>query len=101
MTLIMILAILVVWAICGYVTYGLTLAYFDGEFPAQAWNHGPAHRPIARLVALGGPGGLVVALCCAFPWRHGLKWTPMTYDDVVTAHQKAYPSLDVEIWVPK
>jgi hypothetical protein len=64
----------IVWIICGILAYGLTLGYFQREYPviADADYAGDAGR--ALVFGCAGPLGLMIALPCSGFGRHGLMW---------------------------
>ena len=73
--MIILIAIIAFWATCGVLAYGLTFAYFQLEYKDIADLPGMASdsRRTARLMAIAGLIGLVVALACGGA-KHGLKF---------------------------
>jgi hypothetical protein len=72
-TALLIASIAVVWVVCGVFAFGLTLAYFQKQFPAlaeQDWQH---DRRVARILALWGPLGVLIAVACG-DIKHGLMF---------------------------
>jgi hypothetical protein len=70
----MLLVYSVLWALCGLLIYGWTIADFSREYPGQyrKWDDRYQLRALALFLALVGPIGVVTGLLvCAF--RHG--WT--------------------------
>lgn len=57
-----------VWAGCGLLAYGITLAYWDAEHPG--WDN----TGMAQSTALAGPIGLLVAFVKSDFAKHGLKY---------------------------
>ena len=70
------LAIIAIWIICGVFAYGITFAYFQGEFP----DIFDERRTVIVTACLGtflailGPGGLLVSFLMSGFAQHGLKW---------------------------
>ena len=57
------------WIVCGALTYGITLAYFDGKFPGLGSNRG-----VASCMAFGGPIALAIAFVLSAFAKYGLKF---------------------------
>lgn len=88
-----------IWAVCGALAYGLTLAYFQMKYPAIAypWRH--ADTLVALLVAVFGPFGLIVTLLSSEGCRYGLRYKPLSDKESWAAFQKKYPGLSKEDWL--
>jgi len=54
--------VLIVWAPCSVLTYGLYFAHFQRKFPNLAEDDYQKDRRNARIAALFGPIGLLVEL---------------------------------------
>lgn len=59
------------WFGCGFLAYGLTLAYFWREYPINAEHRRGVHHAFAALMFVSGPFGLFTAL---FGKHHGFMW---------------------------
>ena len=64
--------LVVFWCLCGFLGYGIALAWWDGEYPDPYFRAG--NRVVAAAVAFFGPIGLLTAFLCSSFARHGLKW---------------------------
>ena len=62
---------IVVWVLCGFFAYGLTLAAFQRSFPTLADQDRNIDRYRAWTAAFFGPIGLVVSLIFS---GHGWMW---------------------------
>jgi hypothetical protein len=82
---VILLSIVVVWAICGVLAYGLTLHHFTEKFPAYK------HHELTRLVVLLGPGGLVAAFLGGRPY--GLRFRHLSPDERLAIFLREYPGL--------
>lgn len=60
------------WALCGFLSYGLTLAYHQREFTLIANRNRNRDRGFAFLTSLLGPLSLFVALLMCR--EHGFMW---------------------------
>lgn len=69
------IALILFWLGCGVLAYGFTFAYFQLEYKDIVHLPGMASdsRRTARVMAIAGPIGLVVALACGGT-KHGLKF---------------------------
>jgi len=67
--------VLIVWAVCGSISYGFTLAFFQREWPSLAAEKRGDDIRFALFTAVFGPIGLVVTLQNK-DWRHGFMWWP-------------------------
>jgi hypothetical protein len=75
----MVLAIFItVYILCGVLAYGLTLGYFQRKYTDVYVDIAYlVHRDIvntARIMALSGPFGLIVAWLCSERGKYGLKF---------------------------
>ena len=71
-----ILTVVVLWLVCGVIGYGLTLAYFQSEYPCLR-DSSDVH--ISVIMGLGGPLGLMVILLNCFTKQYrfyGLQFLP-------------------------
>jgi len=59
---IILLAVALVWVICGVLAYGITLAHLQRSFPDQASANYREDCVLALLVALLGPWGCAAAI---------------------------------------
>jgi hypothetical protein len=82
------LAVFVLWCVCGFVNWGLTLGSFTHEFPTQS------HTGIASFAALMGPPGLLAILFCSSPYHWRVK--PMTTEERWNAFE--YKDLGRAYW---
>jgi hypothetical protein len=64
------------WLACGAVAFGLTFAYFQGEYPTVAEKMRCEHYVTAAVFALLGPAGLFVALLCGSFGKYGWRILP-------------------------
>ena len=62
---------LVIWAVCGFLAYGMDLAHFQKKWPSLADEDRDRDRRRALFTALCGPLGLVASLIHC---RHGFMW---------------------------
>jgi hypothetical protein len=62
------IAVILVWFVCGVYGWGTTMAYFDAEFPSDSSrdNSGVA----AFTAVLGPPGAIIICLYSNFN-QHG------------------------------
>ena len=60
------------WAVCGFLAYGRTLAYFQRNWPDIADKGRAADIYKACLMAVIGPIGLVIAMLLSD--SHGFMW---------------------------
>ena len=62
------------WIVCGVLSYGILLAFFQREFECIAKASYASDRTICAYLSLTGPIFLMlVAIECA-PSKHGLKF---------------------------
>jgi len=81
--------IIVLWVVCGFFNYGLTLGYFIHKFPEAD------HRGAAFAIAILGPCGAPASLLFGGPpyhWR--LKSLPV--EERWKAFHEQFPDLDRE-----
>ena len=69
-----ILLVLIIWLICGILTYGITFAYMQEEYPLVAEIGYEADRNFAILLGICGPIGLLVSFFRSGFAKHGLKF---------------------------
>lgn len=70
-------AVIVFWAICAILSYGITLNTFTNQFPYMK------HQGFATgYSVIGGPVALIVSVIESIdePGGIGLRFKPMTYD---------------------
>ncbi|GAF85669.1 unnamed protein product [marine sediment metagenome] len=71
----MLLIGILIYTICGILTYGVEFAYMQEEFPALAELDYAKDKSRAVCWGLSGPIGLVVSLTTSkFGFKHGLKF---------------------------
>lgn len=64
-----------IWGLCGFLAYGLTLAYFQREFPLIASDYRRSDVRFASVMAVAGPLGLAAAtICVLITSHHGFMW---------------------------
>lgn len=68
------LLVLAIWLSSGALTYAITLAYFQREFPLLAKEEYREDLGFAVLGGLIGPATIIPALCMSGFAKHGLKW---------------------------
>ena len=70
-----ILTVVVLWLVCGVIGYGLTLAYFQSEYPCLRDS---SDVSISVFVGVMGPCGLLGFLMfwVGKPCFHGLQFLP-------------------------
>lgn len=61
------------WVLCGVLSYGIGLAYFQNEFP-RVRSKSDGWSMVALSVA--GPAALVVVIIISGFAQHGLQWRP-------------------------
>jgi len=62
------------WVICGVLSYGITFAFYQKQFPTIAKEHYDAHKSFATKMAMFGPINLLAALIVYGGYKHGFKW---------------------------
>ncbi len=62
------------WAVCGVLSYGLHFAYYQRKWPRIAVEGYKRDRLDAAIIGLTGPIGLLVVLYTSRFGRYGLKW---------------------------
>lgn len=72
----------IMWAVCGYINWGLTLGAFDHQYP---WED--CTSP-AAITALAGPFGTPAVLLLGHPFHWRVK--PPTADERFKAYQAQY-----------
>lgn len=94
--MIFVLIVVLVWVICGFLAFGLTLAEFDGAFSTIAY-YSPIERnrylTVSTVMGLMGPIGLAVALVRG--GIHRPKWKPPTIEESREAWKKDYGTSEV------
>lgn len=70
----MIALFIVVWIICGFLAYGITLACFQRSRTLTAKDYFYTDSSFAVLMALNGPVGLLVSFFLSGFARHGLMY---------------------------
>ena len=68
--------ILLLWFACGLLVYGLSVAYWQGEFPLTAPDYFVSDRVISGILALFGPVsllGLLITVGVRSNFRHGWR----------------------------
>lgn len=65
------LYLIIIWAICGFFGYGITLAYFEGEF--SFGNNYRENLGFSTFVALCGPLGLLSIILMTGFCKHGFR----------------------------
>ena len=68
------LSTVLLWALAGFWAYGVAFAYFQRKWPELAEEYAEKNRQLARLLAVGGPIGLLVALFNSEGMRYGVLW---------------------------
>ena len=63
--------IILLWCVCGTLTWAIELGYFCGLFPMFSHRK---HYGIAFFVAIWGPLGLVMSTIKSNFWEYGLVW---------------------------
>lgn len=79
------------WLLCSFLSYGLTLGYFDGKWPFFR------HFRFAVLISTAGPVALIVALGFALEdgsLRFNIR--PLSKQEAWLAHRRKWPSLSYE-----
>lgn len=66
-------AFFLVWAVCGVLAYGITLAYFQGQYP-RVRDKGDWYAGL--VPGLAGPIGLFIAVLFSQGCKHGIKFIP-------------------------
>lgn len=65
---------IIFWAFCSVMAYGITFAYFQGEWPTRAEKDHRLDRCISIVVGAFGPIGLVVAFINSHGAKYGVKF---------------------------
>jgi hypothetical protein len=79
--------VIVVWVICGYVNYGMTLGYFTHKFPYVS------NVSTAITMTVLGPFGTPVVLISSAPTYHWLT-KPKSAEERWEIFHKEVPHLD-------
>ena len=66
--------IIVGYIISAILTYGITFAHFQGEFPTLAEKNKKSDMGVACCFALLGPIGLITSFLSSDFAQHGLKF---------------------------
>lgn len=66
--------ILIIWIICGILTYGIHFGYFQRKYPELAEKNYKKDMGDAILFGLTGPIGLCVSFLESGMAEHGLKF---------------------------
>lgn len=69
-----IVALVIAYVVCGLLAYGITFAYWQGEFPGQAAGQYREDMGIAMVFGMAGPGGLFISFFASGLAQHGLKF---------------------------
>ena len=64
---------MLVWVVCGVLSYGLNFAFFQRKFPTLADEEYARDLRFAVITSFLGPVALFANLC-ACGIKHGLKW---------------------------
>lgn len=64
--------LILVWIVCGVTGYGITVGYFDNEYPMHEKQWGS--RIFGIFIGLGGPVGLFASFILSGCCKHGLKF---------------------------
>lgn len=66
---------ILIWAVCGFLAYGLTVYQFQMNWPEERRaDRLPKHRKFGLIMAAIGPFGLFPPLAdCLIEWRIGFK----------------------------
>lgn len=68
------------WALCGFLAYGLTYAFFQNKWPAIAKMTEAEDFKFALVMAITGPVGFIATtICIAFDYTkyrrfYGFQW---------------------------
>lgn len=65
---------LLLWLLCGFISYGWIFAYFQREFPSLAETAYHRHRRYALEELLWGPIGVLATLTDPKWRKHGFKF---------------------------
>jgi hypothetical protein len=65
---------IVSWFACGVLSYGITLAYFQRNWPTMARKHYSSDVRLAICMGIIGPMGAVFAYCRSHRAKHGLQF---------------------------
>lgn len=71
---IVLLIITVTWPICGFLTYGICLAYFQKKFPTLAYETYEEDCGLSLFFALTGHIGLIATYLMSGFAEHGLMF---------------------------
>jgi len=67
----MTILIILLWCVCGTLTWATELGYFCGQYPMFPHR---SHYGFAFSCALFGPIGLVMSTILSNFWQYGLVW---------------------------
>jgi len=71
---IVIILLVITWVVCGILAYGLSFAYWQGQYSILAQRHYRGDMLISILLGLTGIAGVVVAIVGSRFAKHGLKF---------------------------
>ena len=68
-----------IWAVCGWLAYGATMAHFQRRYPNIAVEVYNSDKTLAITSAMAGPIGLTAVLfhtviITGHPFHHGFMW---------------------------
>lgn len=89
--------ILLIWAACGVVAYGLTFAYFQKEFALISKEKVGADVLLAAATAILGPFGVVICFLVGEGCEHGLLFRPLSDEQRRELLKAEYPH-DPHMW---
>jgi len=89
--------LILAWIVGGFITYGITLAYYNAKWPqfAHGTENLSSHKKLAWLLALCGFGGTIAVFFLSGCAKYGLKWKNLSIEETREAYRKIYPHLNV------
>lgn len=84
------------WAVCGVISYGLEFGRLQGKYPFFGWLYRRDDQMAAAIMALSGPVGLGVGwfLYEGYP----IRWRVISREDSLRAYEAKWPRLRDEDW---
>ena len=80
--------VILIWLLCAYVNWGLTLGHFDHRFPHQR------NTDVAGMTAFAGPFGTIVVLLAGQPYHW--RVVPRSTEEIWKAYHARWPHLSRE-----
>lgn len=95
--------IVAIWVVCGALSFGLMLHYYQTRFKCFGWPNRRLHVLAAFLAGVSGPAGLLQRVLVGWddvdntPWR--LKYRLVTADESWGEYHRRWPHRTIEQWL--